>query len=221
MSEALKFEATLRERAGKGATRAVRREGRIPAVIYGDNKEPVLISIAGNELQKILNRGGLLTTISDIKVGSDTHRVLARDIQFHPVKDLPEHVDFLRVTKKTKITVSVPVTFLNEETAPGIKAGGIVNCVRHTLDVTCSADSIPEAIEFDLGELNIGDSVHMENAILPEGVKLSDEDNFTVAAIVAPSSLAAAEDSEDEEGAETAEGEEASADAEETEDSAE
>ena len=211
MSETLKFEATLRERAGKGAARAVRREGRIPAVIYGDNKEPVLITIAGNELQKILNRGGLLTSISEIKVGSDMHRVLARDIQFHPVKDLPEHVDFLRVTKKTKITVSVPVAFLNEETAPGIKRGGIVNCVRHTLDVTCSADSIPDAIEFDLGTLEIGDSVHMEDAQLPEDVKLSTEENFTVAAIVAPSSLAAAEDAE--EGEEAVEGEEATAEA--------
>ncbi len=199
MSEMIKFDATLRDRAGKGSSRAVRREGRVPAVIYGDKKEPVLISLAGNELQKVLNRGGLLTAITEIKVGSETHRVLAREIQFHPVKDLPEHVDFMRVTKKTKITVSVPVHFVNEEEAPGIKRGGIVNCVRHSLDVTCSADSIPESVEFDLGALNIGDSVHMHDAKLPKGVELSTEDNFTVAAIVAPSGLTASENEEAEE----------------------
>lgn len=211
-AKTMTFEATLRDRAGKGAARAVRRENQVPAVIYGANKEPVLISLAHNELIKELNKGGFYTKICDIKTGKDSHKVLARDIQFHPVSDMPQHIDFLRVTEKTKIVVNVPTSFVNEKESEGLNRGGILNVVRHDMEVLASAASIPETIEFDLSGMEIGDSLHLQDAKLPSGVTLTTEENFTVATVTAPSALKSSEgsaegESEGEEGAEEASGE--------------
>ncbi len=199
---AFKFDASLRERAGKGSARATRREKRIPAVIYGDNKEPVIISLAGNEVQKVLNRGGLLTSLSEITIDKETHRVLARDIQFHPVSDQPLHIDFLRVSPKTKITVSIPVNFINEDLSEGLKRGGNLSIVRHQLDLSCSAANIPDSVDFDLTGLDIGASLRMTDAILPEGSSFPTDDDYAIAAITAPSALLSAEGEASEDGEE-------------------
>lgn len=202
-----KIDASLREGVGKGAARAVRREKKVPAVIYGDKKDPVSIAIPFNEIQKILNKGGFLTSISKITIDGKEHMVIARDIQFHPVKDLPQHIDFLRVTDKTKLAVNIPVSFVGEEESPGLKEGGILSVIRHTVDITCSATAIPSSIEIDVSKMGMGDSVHLGELKLPKGATLNNDETLTVAAITAPSALLAEEDAEGEEG-EEAEGEE-------------
>jgi len=203
MAKKYVLEAETREKAGKGASRALRREQKIPAVIYGDKKEPIKITLPAKETNLEYNTGQMFTTLCDVKIGKDTHKVLARDVQLHPVKDIVEHVDFLRVTAKTKIVVSVPVHFLNEEEAPGIKEGGSVNIIRYDVDLLCSAVSIPDFIEADLGALNIGDSIKISDITLPEGSSpdITDRD-FTIAAIIAP------REEEEEEEEEALEGEE-------------
>ena len=193
MSKSIKLDATLRETAGKGTARAERRAERIPAVIYGDNKEPVMISIPQKELVMQIRAGGFLTKITDIKVGANTHHVLTRDVQFHPVTDRPLHVDFLRVSDKTKINVFVHTSFINEEAAPGIKRGGVLNVVRHEVELWCAANSIPEYLEIDLTGLEVGDSVHFHDIKLPAGVEFSSEENSTICTIVAPSALVSEE----------------------------
>ena len=201
------LDASLRESAGKGAARQTRRDGDVPAVIYGGNDAPVTISLKHNELIKQLNQGGFFTQICELTVGKETHKVLARDIQFHPVNDQPLHVDFLRVTDRTKIVVSVPSSFVNEEASPGLKAGGILNVVRHEIELRCRANAIPETIEFDLTDLTVGDSIHISKAKLPDGANLTTDHDFTVATIAAPSALRSSEEEETEEGTEGEEGE--------------
>jgi len=193
------IEATARPRAGKGAARAVRREGRIPAVIYGDKKEPQTIALDQPSLVKLLNRGGFMSSVYDVKVEGKSNRVLARDVQFDPVKDFPIHVDFQRVSGDGMIRVSVPVQFANEETCPGLKRGGVLNIVRHEIEVNCPADAIPDFFEFDLATVEIGDSLHISAVKMPEGVEptITDRD-FTVATL-AGSSSSRSEGSEDEE----------------------
>ena len=208
MAKTIKLDATIREGVGKGAARAVRREGGVPAVIYGGDEAPVTITLAKNKLISTLNQGGFYTNITEIKAGDDTYRVLARDIQWHPVYDSPEHVDFLRVTKRTMISVEVQVNFINEDAAPGLKdEGGILNVIRHAIEVRCSAIAIPEEITVDLTGMTMGDSVHMQSLNLPEGVELTTDEDYTVATIAAPKA-APAETEEGEEGeeGETAEG---------------
>jgi large subunit ribosomal protein L25 len=175
---------------GKGAARAVRRSGQVPAVIYGGKQAPVSISVNDREIYYKIHGGGFFTTVATLTVGSDKIRVLPRDYQLDPVSDRPVHVDFLRVSEGQRITVEVPVQFLNESTAPGIKRGGVLNVVRHRIEVTCPVDAIPEKIVADLAGLDINDSLHISHVPLPEGVKptITDRD-FTVATIAAPAGV--------------------------------
>lgn len=199
----LVINAELREKAGKGSSRALRRSDLIPAVIYGDKKEPVMITLKRNDIQKELNKGGFLSKTVTLKVGKDSQNVLPRDVQFHPVSDWPLHVDFLRLGKGATINIMVPVHFINQETCAGIKAGGILNVVRHDVEFSCPADAIPEFIEADIEALEIGDSVHISSIKLPKGVvaTITDRD-FTIATISAPSALKSTGLDEDEEAAE-------------------
>jgi large subunit ribosomal protein L25 len=206
MSQTIELNAVVRERGGKGAARAVRRQGLGPGVIYGDRQEPQVISIDKRELQRLLGTGSFMTTLCSIDLDGAKTRVLARDVQFDPVKDFPIHVDFLRLGKGARIAVDIPVHFLNEETSPGIKRGGVLNVVRHQIELVCPADAIPDFIEADLTGYDIGDSLHISAISLPEGVKpaITDRD-FTVATIAAPAGLKeAAEEGEEEEEEETA-----------------
>lgn len=206
MANKYAFEAEDREKAGKGASRALRREGKVPAVIYGDNQEPIRITLPSKEVGLEYNKGGMFTTLCDVTIGKDTHLVLARDIQLHPVTDKVQHVDFLRVTAKTKITVSVPVQFINEEKSPGIEdEKGILNVARYELDLTCKATAIPDFVEVDLDGAQIGDAIKLSNVKLPEGAIADYDRDVTVATINAPKTI---EEEEAEEAAADAEGEE-------------
>ena len=188
------LKAQARSGVGKGAARALRREGLIPAVIYGDKKDALPISISYNEAMKRIYAGGFLSHIITIDVDGTKHSVLPRDYQLDPVKDQALHVDFLRVSGNTKINVQVPVHFINEEASPGIKRGGVLNIVHHSLDLTVSASAIPEAIEIDLTGLDVGQSIHLSSVKLPAGVTdHSHEADLTIATIAAPSGLRAEE----------------------------
>ncbi len=191
---AKELKAQARSGVGKGAARALRREGLIPAVIYGDKKAPLPISISYNEAMKSIYAGGFLSHIITVDVDGEKHRVIPRDYQLDPVKDKALHVDFLRVGKGTKLNVQVHVKFTNEDASPGIKRGGVLNIVHHTLDLTVDADHIPEEVVVDLTGLDVGDSVHISSIKLPQGaVDHSHEDDLTIATIVAPSGLRAEE----------------------------
>ena len=196
MSDIISFTAEKRERAGKGVARAFRREGLVPAVIYGDNKDPEGISLSRKDFTKLYNTGRLMSTLLDIEVDGKKTRVLTRDLQLHPVRDDIMHADFLRLSKGTKIAVEVQVVFLNEDTCPGLKTGGVLNVVRYSVELNCPADSIPDSIEVDLAEVNMGDSVHISDITLPDGVVpvISDRD-FTIATIAVPAG-GASDDSE-------------------------
>ena len=184
------IKAEMRTKAGKGSSRAIRRDGLIPAVVYGAKKDVVMITVDDIAIMKLLNTGSFLSSTYDIEVEGQKEMVLPRDVQFHPVTDRPLHVDFLRLAKGSKINIMVPVNFLNEEECPGIKLGGIINVVRHDLELECPSNNIPESIEIDLTGLEIGDSVHISSIILPEGVtSVIDDRDFTIASIVAPSGL--------------------------------
>jgi large subunit ribosomal protein L25 len=203
------LQAEARERAGKGAARAARRARMVPAVIYGDKKAPVMIQMERRQAIRLINDPAFLTHIYDIKVAGQTHKAMARDVQLDPIKDLPIHIDFLRVTERTKVSVEVPVVFLNEEECPGLVDGGVLNVVRHTVEVSARAGAIPDQIEIDLTGKVIGDSVHISEVALPDGVEptITDRD-FTIATISAPSAMKAeGEIPEDEEEAAEAEGE--------------
>jgi len=186
--------AAARAKAGKGAARAVRRTGSIPAVIYGDNKEPVLISLSERELVKVIGKKGFFTQLCELDVDGKAHLVLPRDVQLNPVSDRPEHADFLRVSDKTEIRVSVPVHVTNEKACPGLTKGGVLNIVRHELEVVCRATDIPEEFVIDLTGVDVGSSVHIEDLKLPKTVKPTIQGNFTVATIVAPSAMKSDED---------------------------
>ena len=205
MAEVSIIAAERRERAGKGPARATRRAGRVPGVIYGAKKDPAMVTLDPRELDRELNTGGFMATIYDVQIEQDKERVLPRDVQFDPVTDRPIHVDFLRVSATTSVTVQVPVNFLNEEESPGLKRGGLLNVVRHEIEMICQADAIPSAVEVDLTGLDIGDSIHISMIPLPDGVvpTITDRD-FTVATIAAPT--VAQEEEEAEEGEELEEG---------------
>ncbi len=208
MSDSNILEAEPRERAGKGAARATRRAGRVPCVIYGAKKDPKSISIDPLVLRKSLDAGTFFSTVYEVNIngGGDTERVLPRDVQLHPVTDVPQHVDFLRVSSATKVTVEVPCRFLNEEESEGLKRGGVLNVVRYAIEVLCAVDNIPTEVDVDLTGMDIGDSVHFSQVSLPDGVEptISDRD-FTIATIAAPTIVE--EEEEDEEGDEFGEGE--------------
>lgn len=187
MSNNYAMKAEKRDRAGKGIARSLRRAGRSPAVIYGDNKEPVNISISENEVNVEYNKGQMFTTLCDLNVDGEKNLVLARDIQLHPVTDVVEHVDFLRVTKKTKIAVNVPVKFTNEDKCPSIEGKGTLNVTRYTVELLCGATSIPDAIEVSVEGKEHGDAVKLSDATMPEGASavITDRD-FTIATLIAP-----------------------------------
>jgi len=199
MSEALTLPAEARDRAGKGASRALRREGRVPAVIYGGKEEPTPIHVEAKELVRQLGSGHFMNSIVMIDVGGKMVRTLPKDVTLHPVSDRPLHVDFLRLSKDSKIQVAVPVVFVNEEASPGLKKGAVLNVVRHELELVCESDKIPEEIQLDVTGLDVGDSIHISHVKLPEGSlsAITDRD-FTIATIVAPSAM---KQTEGEEGA--------------------
>jgi large subunit ribosomal protein L25 len=214
MAEIASMTAEPRTVLGKGGARATRRAGRIPGVVYGRGYEPVAVSVDGRELAIEYDRTGFFSRLYELDVGREKIRVLPREVQVHPVSDAPLHIDFLRLTADTRIDVEVVVLFANEEEAPGLRRGGVLNIVRHGVELNCRADSIPESIAIDLSGLEIGDSVHISGVSLPEGVRptITDRD-FTIATIAAPTVIreeAAAEAVEEEIAAiEEAPGEEA------------
>ncbi|MEC8204293.1 MAG: 50S ribosomal protein L25/general stress protein Ctc [Pseudomonadota bacterium] len=209
MAEANTMAVTARDRAGKGAARAERRAGRIPAVIYGGKADPVMISVEPKDLMREMNAGKLFSTVYNLNVAGTNERVLPRDVQYHPVTDRTQHVDFLRVTADTKLAVEVPCNFTNEDDCPGLRRGGVLNVVRHAIEFICRVDDIPNQIDIDLSGLEIGEGVHISMVTLPDGVEptITDRD-FTIATIAAPTVVAeetAAEGEEGEEGEEGAE----------------
>jgi len=210
MSDQLTISAEPRERAGKGASRALRREGRIPAVIYGDKKEAIAIHVEERALNKLLGTGHFMNSLVQVEVDGKKARTLPKDVAFDPVTDRPLHVDFFRLAKGAKVQVNIPVVFINEEESPGLKRGGVMNVVRHELDLMCDADHIPDQIEIDVTGLEIGDSIHISSITLPTGAESSITDrDFTIAGVTAPSALKSSDDEaeEGEEGTEEAEGE--------------
>jgi len=200
MSDALTLPAERRERAGKGASRALRREGRIPAVIYGGKEEPTAIHIEEKELVRQLMTGHFMNSIVKVDVDGQSIRTLPKDVALHPVTDRPTHVDFFRLAKDAKIEVSIPVVFTNEEESPGLKKGGVLNVVRYEVDLVCEADKIPNEIEIDVTGKEVGDSIHISEVNLPEGSTsaITDRD-FTIATLVAPSALKKSEEESEEE----------------------
>ncbi|MBA4042983.1 MAG: 50S ribosomal protein L25 [Erythrobacter sp.] len=190
MSETLTLPAEARERAGKGASRAIRREGRTPAVIYGGKEEPTLIHVEEKELVRQLMTGHFMNSIVNIEIGGKTVRTLPKDVAFHPVTDRPTHVDFLRMTGDSLVEVQVPVVFVNEDASPGLKKGGVLNIVRHELELLCPNADIPDEIQIDVTGKEIGDAIHISEVTLPKGVKsvITDRD-FTIATLIAPSGL--------------------------------
>jgi len=226
MASILELSAEKRATAGKGAARAIRRQGLVPAVIYGDKKDPEPISLESPVLIRHLESGRFLATLYEIEVDGTKTRVIPRDVQFDPVRDFPMHVDFLRLGKGARIDVEIAMTFINEEESPGLERGGVLNVVRYTVELSCPADNIPEELIGDLTGLDIGDSIHISDIDLPEGVTptIADRD-FTVATVAAPAAMPSDEEEEEEgeegeeiegeegeEGAEGEDGDEASSD---------
>ena len=192
MSEQLTLSAEARERAGKGASRALRNQGRVPAVVYGEKQEPLAVHVEEKALVKMLHTGHFMNSIVMVDVGGNATRTLPKDVQFHPVTDRPMHVDFLRIAEHATVTVGVPIRFVNEEASRGLKRGGVLNAVRHELELVCDAAEIPDEVVIDLAGTDIGDSIHISQVTLPEGATsaITDRD-FTIATIVAPSGVKA------------------------------
>ena len=188
--ESYELKAEAREGVGKGSARLVRRNGKIPAVIYGDKQPPLPITVDYKELYYKIHGGGFMTTIATIDVDGKKVQVLPKDYQMDPVRDVPLHVDFLRVGKDTIVTVSIPVHLENEEKSPGIKRGGVLNVVRHEVEFHCPANAIPDFITVDLAGTDIGDSIHISAVTLPQGVKpvISDRD-FPIATVASSSAM--------------------------------
>ncbi len=204
MSEVLDLVAEVRERAGKGASRAIRREGRVPAVIYGDKQEPIAIHLEEKVIMKMLNTGHFFNSVVMLDVAGKKIRTLPKDVQFHPVSDRPLHADFLRIGEHSKVTVNVPVHFIDEELSPGIKRGGVLNIVIHDLGLICDAAEIPDEVAISLKGLEVGENIHLSQITLPKGATAVDHTDITIATIVAPSALKSSEGGDAEEGGETA-----------------
>ncbi len=187
MVQTIRIEASARERAGKGAARATRRDGKVPAVIYGAKQEATLIALDPRDVVKELQKGGWQSSLYEVAVqGGGTERTLMRDVQFHPVTDRPLHVDFQRLAPGQRIRVRVPVQFANEGTCPGIKAGGVLNVVRREVEVMADPDNVPAAFEIDLAEAGIGDSLRWSAVKETFGTKAVLDRDFVVATIAAP-----------------------------------
>lgn len=199
--------ASPRDGVGKGSARQARRDGQVPAVIYGNKEDPILLTLERRVLIRELDNPQFFIQLVDVEVDGAKHRVLPRDVQFHPVSDTPMHVDFLRFDPKRKITAAVPVAFEGEADSPGLKSGGVLNVVRYEVEVLCTADNIPPELILQLAGLEVGDSMHASAVNLPDGVEfvITDRD-FTIATIAAPT-VAPVEEEEGEEGEEGAEGE--------------
>jgi large subunit ribosomal protein L25 len=190
MAMVKEIKATARPQAGKGAARAVRRQGRVPGVIYGDNQPPVNISLDHAELRQRIFAGKFLTSIYNVDVDGTVHRAIPRDFQLDPVRDQPIHVDFMRLGEGATIRVRVPVHVVNADQSPGVKRGGAVNIVTHTLDVRCPADAIPEAFDVDLAGLDINHSRHLSDIKLPPDIRPYVRGDATLVTIVPPSGYA-------------------------------
>jgi large subunit ribosomal protein L25 len=188
MAQTSVLKAEARDRVGKGAARAVRREDKVPAVIYGDKKPPIPISLNQREMTQRLNAGGFLTHLIEIEVGGEKIRTIPKDYQLDPVRDFLIHIDFLRVGEGARLTLDVPVHFINHADSPGLKRGGVLNVVRHAIEMVVPAEAIPEFVTVDLAGLEIGDSVHISAVPLPEGVTPTIRRNFTVATIAGAAS---------------------------------
>ena len=189
MPETITLRAEARDRAGKGAARAERRSGRVPGVLYGEGKPATLITLDPRELAKEVQRPGFFARLLNVEVGGTVHRTLPRDVQLDPINDHPIHVDFLRVNAGTKITVAVPVKFVGQESSPGIRRGGMLNIVRHEIDLVCPVENIPDVLTINLEGTEIGDSIHITAVKLPEGTRPTITRNFTVASIAAPTAV--------------------------------
>jgi large subunit ribosomal protein L25 len=190
MSDQLTLPAETRERNGKGASRELRREGRVPAVVYGQKKDALSIHVEEKLLSKMLQTGHFMNSVVMVEVGGKPTRTLPKAVDFHPVTSRPIHVDFLRIGEHSQVNVNVPVSFTDEEESPGIKRGGVLNIVRHDLELVCDAAEIPESINISLKGLEIGDSIHISNIDLPKGSKSAiDDRDFTIATVVAPSAM--------------------------------
>ena len=204
MRESYELAGARRERVGKGAARALRREAMLPAVIYGDKKDPLPVALPYKEVNLLIHGGGYMTTVGTINVDGEKHQVIAKDFPLAPVRDFPKHVDFLRVSKGATLTGNIPVHFLNEETCPGLKAGGVLNVVRHEVELNCPANAIPEFLELDLSTAELGDTLNISNITLPDGAEptITDRD-FVIATIASPAGLKSeSDDDEDAEGGE-------------------
>jgi large subunit ribosomal protein L25 len=190
MASVREMKATTRPSGSKGAARAERRAGRVPGVIYGDNKDPITISVDHAELKQRIYAGRFLTTIYDLEVEGTKHRVIPRDFQLDPVRDLPVHVDFLRLGHGAKIRVRIPVHVMNADQAPGVKRGGTVNIVTHTVEVLCAPEDIPESVDVDISGLEINYSKHLDEITLPSNVRVVGRTDQTLVTIVPPSGYA-------------------------------
>ena len=190
MPETTTLSAERRARAGKGAARATRRMGRVPGIIYGGDGDPMMISLEPRELSRVLAKRGFLATVVEVRMDDAVHRTLPRDVQYHPATDAPLHVDFMRIGVDTRVTVTVPVAFINHEMSIGLRRGGILNIVRHGIALICQVDNIPEQLVVELDGLDIGDSVHISAVTLPPGSRLTITDrDFTIASIAASSAV--------------------------------
>jgi large subunit ribosomal protein L25 len=190
MPEIATLGAEPRGQAGKGAARALRRRGRVPAIIYGGGEMPASISLDPGELSRLLARRAFFATLVDLEIEGKRHRTLPREVQYHPVTAVPLHVDFMRIGATARVIVEVPVVFINHEMSIGLRRGGILNIVRHEIELDCPVDAIPDRLSVDLSGLDIGDSVHISAVAVPEGCRprITDRD-FTIASIAASSAL--------------------------------
>jgi large subunit ribosomal protein L25 len=208
MTEHRQLSVSAREQTGKGATRALRRAAFVPATLYGGDEAAASLSLSSRDLTQELEQGGFYTRIYDLNLDGKKIRALPRDVQHHPVSGAPYHVDFMRVTDRTKIRVWVPVHFANEETCVGLREGGVLNIVRHEIEMHCTAGAIPSELVVDLVPFALGDSIHIDAVDLPQGVRPVIERNFTIATIAAPSALRSeAEEAAEAEAAEAEAGE--------------
>src|SRR5579859_6347117 len=190
MSDIINLVAQPRDRAGKGVARATRREGRVPAVIYGGKEPPVLVALELKDLARRAHSAAFFNHLIELDVDGKKHRVLPRDVQFHPLNENPIHVDFLRVAADATIEVAVPVEFINQEASPGLKRGGVLNIVRHDVELICPVEAIPDHITVDMTGFEVGESVHISHVKLPANIRPSITDrDFTIATVVAPSGL--------------------------------
>lgn len=190
MSDQLTLAAETREQVGKGASRSLRREGRVPAVIYGNKQDPASIHVEEKALMRLLMTGHFMNSVVMVDVGGKAVRTLPKDVAFDVVTDRPVHVDFLRISEHATVHVNVPVVFVDEEESAGIKRGGVLNVVRHELELICDASEIPDEIIISLKGTDVGDSIHISTVKLPKGVTSAiDDRDFTIATLIAPSAL--------------------------------